>query len=74
MFKLILSRLRFAMSIGFNWLRIVFIADHSERDLRSEPSSPPRTLGSWVLIPHEAWMSVCVYYVFVLSCVQIAAL
>jgi hypothetical protein len=29
----------------------------------------PQTLGSWVWIPFVAWMSVCVYSVFVLSCV-----
>jgi hypothetical protein len=28
-------------------------------------SSLARTLGSWVRIPLEAWMSVCVYSVFV---------
>jgi hypothetical protein len=33
-----------------------------------------RTLGSWVRIPLEAMMSVCVYSVFVLSCVQEGAL
>jgi hypothetical protein len=33
------------------------------RDLRHETSSPARTLGSWVRIPFEAWMSVCVYSV-----------
>jgi hypothetical protein len=31
-------------------------------------SSPARTLGSWVRIPLEAWMSVCVYSVSVLFC------
>jgi hypothetical protein len=30
---------------------------------------PLNTLGSWVRIPLEAWISVCVYSVFVLSCV-----
>jgi hypothetical protein len=44
------------------------------RVLRHELSSPAQTLGSWVRIPLEAWMSVCVYSVFVLSCVQVAAL
>jgi hypothetical protein len=44
------------------------------RGLRHELSSPARTLGSWILIPLEAWMSVCVYTVFVLFCVQVAAL
>jgi hypothetical protein len=44
------------------------------RGLRHEPSSPAKTLGSWVRISLEACMSVCVYSVFVLSCVQVAAL
>jgi hypothetical protein len=30
------------------------------RGLRHELSSPARTPGSWVRIPLEAWMSVCV--------------
>jgi hypothetical protein len=38
------------------------------RDLRHELYSPAQTLGSWVRIPFEAWMSVCVYSVFVLFC------
>jgi hypothetical protein len=42
--------------------------------LKHELSSPSQTLGSWVRMPLKAWMSVCVYSVFVLSCVQIAAL
>jgi hypothetical protein len=44
------------------------------RGLRHEPSSPAQTLGSWVRIPLEALMSVWVYFVFVLFCLQIAAL
>jgi hypothetical protein len=32
------------------------------------------TLGSWVRIPLQAWMSVCVFSVFMLSCVHVAAL
>jgi hypothetical protein len=44
------------------------------RGLRYEISSPARTLGSWVPIPIEAWKFVCVYSVFVLYYVQIAAL
>jgi hypothetical protein len=44
------------------------------RGLRHELSAPAQTLGSWVPIPLEAWISVCVYSVSVLSCVQIAAL
>jgi hypothetical protein len=39
------------------------------RCLWHEISSPPRTLGSWVRIPLKACMFVCVYSVFVLSCV-----
>jgi hypothetical protein len=39
------------------------------RALRHEPSLPARTLGSWVQIPLEAWLSVCVDSVFVLFCV-----
>jgi hypothetical protein len=39
------------------------------RGLRHEPSSPARILGSWVRTPFKEWMSVCVYSVFVLSCV-----
>jgi hypothetical protein len=35
--------------------------------LRHEPSSPARTLGSWVHISLETWKCVCVYSVFVLS-------
>jgi hypothetical protein len=36
------------------------------RGLKHEPSLLGRTLGSWVRIPLKAWMSVCVYSVFVL--------
>jgi hypothetical protein len=38
-----------------------------ERSLRHEMSSAAGTLELWVRIPLEAWMSVCVYSVFVLS-------
>jgi hypothetical protein len=41
------------------------------RGLRQELSSLPRTLGSWVRIPLKAWMSMCVYSVFVLFCVHV---
>jgi hypothetical protein len=37
-------------------------------------SSPAQKLRSWVHIPIEAWAFVCVYSVFVLFCVQVAAL
>jgi hypothetical protein len=43
------------------------------RGLRHEQSSLAQTLGSWVRILLEAWTSVCVYSVFMLSCVQVAA-
>jgi hypothetical protein len=43
------------------------------RGLRHEMSSLVRTLGSWVRIPLKGWMSVCVYSVFMLSCVSVAA-
>jgi hypothetical protein len=33
-----------------------------------------RSEASWVQIPLEAWISVCVYSVFVLFCVYVAAL
>jgi hypothetical protein len=39
------------------------------RGLRHEPSSAARTLGSWARIPLKAWMSICVYSMFVLFCV-----
>jgi hypothetical protein len=39
------------------------------RGLRHEPSSPTRTLGSWVPIPIESLMSACVFSVCVVLCV-----
>jgi hypothetical protein len=36
--------------------------------LSHEISSATRTLGLWVRIPLEAWVYVCVFSVFVLSC------
>jgi hypothetical protein len=44
------------------------------RCLKHELSSPSQTLESWVRIPLETWMSLCVYSAFVLSRVQVAAL
>jgi hypothetical protein len=32
-------------------------------------SSPPDTLGPWVRIPLEAWISLCIYCVCVVLCV-----
>jgi hypothetical protein len=46
-----------------------FVGDHRPRGLRHEISSPAQTLGSWVRIPLDAYTSVYVYSVFVLSCV-----
>jgi hypothetical protein len=40
------------------------------RGLRHELSLLSRTLGSWVRITLKAWMSVCVYSMFVLSCIR----
>jgi hypothetical protein len=48
--------------VHINWRRSQW-----PRGLRHEPSSLARTLGSWVRIPLEVWMSVCVYSVFVLG-------
>jgi hypothetical protein len=39
------------------------------RGLKHELSALARTLGSWVRISLKAWMSVCVYSLFVLYCV-----
>jgi hypothetical protein len=40
-----------------------------QRGLRHELSSLAQPLGSWVRVSLNAWMSVCVYSVFVLPCV-----
>jgi hypothetical protein len=40
-----------------------------KRAFRHEPSSSARTLGSWVQIPLQAWMSVRAYSVCVVLCV-----
>jgi hypothetical protein len=50
-------------------LRVRFSPSPWPRRLRHEPPSLARTLGSWVRIHLEAWVSVCVYSVFVLFCV-----
>jgi hypothetical protein len=44
------------------------------RGLRHELSALARTLRPWVRITLKAWMSVCVFSVFVLSCVYVEAL
>jgi hypothetical protein len=58
------------------FMSLCFINGRSQwpRGLRHKLSSFARTLGSWVRIPLEECMCVCVYYVFVLSCLQVAAL
>jgi hypothetical protein len=53
---------------------LLFRRSQWPRGLRHELSSLSRTLGSWVRIPLKAWMSVCIYSVFVLSCVHVVAL
>jgi hypothetical protein len=42
---------------------------HWPRGLRHEPFWTARTVGTWIRIPLEAWMSVCVYSVYVVLCV-----
>jgi hypothetical protein len=44
------------------------------RSLGHELSSPPQPLGLWIRVPLGAWISVCLYSVFMLSYVKIAAL
>jgi hypothetical protein len=59
-----ISKLRnYTISINYG-------ADHSDRDIKYQMSSPARTLGSWVRILLKAWMSVCFYSLFVFSCVS----
>jgi hypothetical protein len=48
---------------------VLIEAEQWPRDLWHELSSPSRTLWSWVRIPPNAWLSVCVYSLFVLFCV-----
>jgi hypothetical protein len=45
-------------------------ADRSDRGLKHELSSPAPTLRSWVRIPLEAWMYVCLFCVCVVLCVD----
>jgi hypothetical protein len=58
-------------------LRDKFWSGHCENSrsqrpcvLRHEPISLARKLESWVRIPLNTWMSLCVYSVFVLLCVD----
>jgi hypothetical protein len=50
---------------------VLYLSSRSQwpRSPRHELSSLTQTLGSCFRIPLEAWMSVCFYSVFVLSCV-----
>jgi hypothetical protein len=64
-----------AVMFTYDFISLPLLAcrSRSSRGLRHELSSLARTLGSWVRIPLKAWMSVCVYSVFVLSFVQVVA-
>jgi hypothetical protein len=46
-----------------------FCRSQRPRILRHDPYSLAGTLGSWVRIPLEAWMFVCVYSVCIVLCV-----
>jgi hypothetical protein len=71
---LYLQKLYKYYSLIYENLNCVDCRSQWSRDLRHELSSPSQTLGSCFRIPLEARMFVCVYSVFVLSCVQLAAL
>jgi hypothetical protein len=60
------------MEIDFSFLSGESRSIYGSHNLSQWPHG--RKLGSWARIPLEAWMSVCVYPVFVLSCLQVAAL
>jgi hypothetical protein len=60
---------------GFLYLTYIFHRrSQRPRGLRHELSSPAQTLKSWIRTSLKTRMSVCVYSVFVLFCVQVAAL
>jgi hypothetical protein len=46
-------------------MRFISVSSTWPRELRHELSSLAGTLGSWVRIPPNAWMSVCLFYVCV---------
>jgi hypothetical protein len=56
-------------AISYNSDITYIVGSQRPRVLRHEMSSLARTLESWVRIPFKAWMSVCVYSVFVFFCV-----
>jgi hypothetical protein len=61
--------------MNYLWIRkCISGRSHWPHGLRHELSSAAQTLVSWVQIPLETWMSVCVYFVFMPSSVQVAAL
>jgi hypothetical protein len=58
--------LRWALAaFSFSWS--FYSPSQWPHGLRHEISSPTRTLESWFRIPLKAWMSVCVYSVFLLG-------
>jgi hypothetical protein len=71
------SRLRDTAKVNLKEIvrgRALVSRSQRPRCLRHELSSFARTVGSWVQIPLKAWVSVCIYSVFVLFCVQVVAL
>jgi hypothetical protein len=56
------------------WIYIFNHRSQWPRGLRHELSSLARTLGSLDRIPLEIWIFICVYSVFMLSCVRVSAL
>jgi hypothetical protein len=50
-----------AIKLRFRMLRCFRSRSRWPRSLRHDLSSPARTLGSWIRIPLEAWMSVCAF-------------
>jgi hypothetical protein len=55
--------------IGLELFKLPKCRSQWPRGLRHEPSSSTQTLGSWVRIPLEPWMSVYVYSVCLVLCV-----
>jgi hypothetical protein len=56
----------------YNFVATFISRSQRPRSLGHEQYSPSWTLWSWVWIPLEAWISVCVYSVFMLFCVVAA--
>jgi hypothetical protein len=51
-------------------IRMKYNRQQGSRGLRLETSLPAQSLGLWVRFPLEAWMSLRIHSVFVLSCVD----